>query len=155
MSRGEPGADPGDDVALRGGVGARDDADRPWKQGQGAFAVGGEEPLRRQHPLEALDCGEMIAQADSLDRARAEAQIALGLVDLGPPLDEHPLAVQQLELEGVESAALHGRPQARSARGIPEGEEHERPGVVPAQLGHLSLDPQRGQLAQVDPDPLR
>ncbi len=47
VSRGEARADAGDDVAPRGCVGARDDADRPWKARQGALALGVRTALQR------------------------------------------------------------------------------------------------------------
>ena len=100
VGRGEPRADAGDDIAPRRCVRAGDDADRPWEAGQGALALGREQPLGGEHPLEALDRGEMVAEPDSLDRARAEAELALGLVDLGLALDEHALAVAATRARG-------------------------------------------------------
>ena len=70
VSRGEAGADAGDDVALRRGVRARDDADGPREPRQGALALGREQPLGRQDALEALDRGEVVAESDPLDRGR-------------------------------------------------------------------------------------
>lgn len=96
----------------------------------------------------------MVAEPDPLDRGGPEAELAPGWVDLSSTLYEHALAVAEPELEVVEPAAGHGRPQGRADQRIPEREEHERPRVVTVQLGYLSLDPQGGDLAEVETDPL-
>ena len=112
VRRREPRLDRCDHVAARGGVGAGDDADRAREARQRALALGCEQPFGRQHALEALDRREMVAEPDALDRRRAEAELALGLVDLGLALDEHALAVAELERELVEPAPRHRRPHA-------------------------------------------
>ena len=124
------------------------------KRGSAALALGGEQPFRGERPLQPLDRGEVVAEPEALDRRDAEGQLALGLVELGPALGVHALAVGEVELERVEATPLHRRPQAGAAGRVLEREEDERPGLVAPQFGHLALDPELGQAAQVDPDPL-
>ena len=150
----EAGVNPGHDIAARRGVGSRDDADGTRKARQRALALGREQPFVGQGALEALDRGEVVAEADPLDRDGAEAQLAARFVDLGLALDEHALAVAEPERESVEAAPWHRRAQAGATRRVLECEEDERPRVVAAQLRDLTLDPQHGQPTEVDPDPL-
>ena len=70
VRRREPRLDRGDHVAARCRVGAGDDADRAREARQRPLALRREQPLRRQHALEALDRGEMVAEPDALDRRR-------------------------------------------------------------------------------------
>ena len=95
-----------DDVAACGRVRARDDADGAREARQRALALGREQALGGEDALEALDRGEMVAEPDPLDRARPEAELPFRLVDLGLALDEHALAVGEVELELVEPATL-------------------------------------------------
>ena len=151
----EPRSHACDHIAAGGRVRPRDDSDRARKARQGALPLGGEEAFRGQLALQPLDSREVAAEPDPLDRESAEAELALRLVDLCLALDEHALAVRQLERELVEAAPLHRGAQARAGRRVLEREEHERPRLVPAEVGDLALDPERGQPAQVDADPLR
>ena len=59
----------GDHVAAGGRVGAGDDADGAREARQRPLALRREQALGRQHALEALDRGEMVAEPDPLDRA--------------------------------------------------------------------------------------
>ena len=58
----------------------------------------------------------MVADAEALDRERAQLELALRLEDLGPAVDVHALALGQVEPERVELAARdRDRRQAPSA----------------------------------------
>src|SRR5262249_44360241 len=69
---------------------------------------------------------------------------ALG-VELGPSEDVNALTVAELEAERVELAARHLHREDGAVLGILQREEHGRPALLPAQLGHLALDPDGGQ----------
>ena len=87
----------------------------------------------------------MRAEPVALDRQRAQVEVAALLVQLGPPVDVHALAVGELEPQRVELAAPHLDGEAGAVLGVLEREEHRRPALLPAQLGHLALDPDRRQ----------
>ena len=81
--RREARADRRDEVAASGRVRAGEDPDRARDAWQRALSLGCEEPLRRELPLQLLERDEVAAEAEPLDRGRAEAELALLLVQLG------------------------------------------------------------------------
>ncbi len=96
-------ADAREEIAPCRCIRSGDDPDRPWKPGEGALALGREQPLGGEEPFEALDRREVVAEPDSLDRARAEAESTLGGVDLRLSLDEHALALLPTRARGCRS----------------------------------------------------
>ena len=143
-----------DHIAAGGCIRAGDDTDGAREAGQRTLALCCEQSLGCEHPLQALDRREVVSEPDPLDRARAEAQLAPRLVQLCLPLDEHPLTIRQSEVEPVEAGPLDRGVERGAAVGIFEREEDERPRLVPAKLRELTLDPDRGEPAEDDPDPL-
>ena len=133
---------------LRGGVVAGDEADQPREARQRPLALGGEETLGGERALEPLERCEMRAETETLDRQHLQPQLAALLVELGAAEDVHALALAQVELERVELAARHLRRQRRAVLRVLEREEHGRPALLPAELRHLALDPQRRQAVQ-------
>ena len=87
----------------------------------------------------------MSADAETLDRQRAELEFPALLVQLRPAEDVHPLAVRKVEPLRVESSARHYRTDAGAVSRILEREEDGRPAFVPAELRDLALDPHGGQ----------
>ena len=59
----------------------------------------------------------MCTEPEALDRHGPEAELTLGLVELGAPLDVHALAVGELERETVVAPAGDRRRQAGSVAG--------------------------------------
>ena len=57
----------------------------------------GEQAFRGELLLQPLESGEVVASAEALDRQRAQLELALGLEELGPSVDVHALAVQEVE----------------------------------------------------------
>src|SRR5689334_18287377 len=90
----------------------------------------------------------MRADAEALDRERTHAVVAALLEQLGPPEDMHALAVDEVEPQRVELAALHRDAHGRAVLRILEREEDGRPALVALELRHLAFDPERRQLRQ-------
>ena len=151
--RWEAGPDRRHDVALRSRVVAGHDADAPRQQWQRALAGVGEEALGGKGRLQPLERGEVGADAETLDRQRAELELAALLVQLRPAEHVHALAVREVEPQRVEPSARHRDPHAGTVGRILEREEDRCPPFVPAELGHLALDPDRGEARQPLPDP--
>ena len=80
---------------------------RRGRSGSGALALGREEALGRELRLQPLERREVRADAEALDRERAQAEVAALLVELGPAEDVDALAVGELEPQPVELAARH------------------------------------------------
>ena len=97
VRRGEARLDRRDDVALRGGVVAGDEPDPARQERQRALPLGGEEALGRELRLQPLERDEVRADAEALDRERAQAEVAALLEELGPAEDVHALAVGEVE----------------------------------------------------------
>src|SRR5205823_10679716 len=95
--------------------------------------------------LQALERGEVRADAEALDRERAQAEVAALVVELRTPEDVHALAIREIEAQAVELPARHRHADARSLLRVLEREEHARPALVPAQLRDLALDPHARQ----------
>ncbi len=117
------------------------------KRGSGRLRSAREESLGRELLLQPLECSEMRADAEALDRQHLQTQLAALLVQLGPAEDVHALAVAEAELQRVEPPARHLRGEAGAILRILEREEHRRPALLAAQLGHLAFDPERRQAA--------
>ena len=144
--------DVGEHVPLGRRVVAGDEPDQPREAGERPLVGVVEQPLRGELRLQPLERGEVSAEAEALDRQRLEPQLAALLVELGPAEDVHALALGEPELERVELAAWHLDRQRRSVLRVLEREEHRRPPLLAAQLGHLAFDPERRQLVQVARD---
>ena len=95
----------------------------------------------------------MGADAEALDRERAELELAALLVQLGPAEHVHALAVSEVEPQRVEPSARHRDADAGAVGRILEREEDGCPALVPAELGDLALDPDGGEARQPLPDP--
>ena len=141
VRRREPRGDRRQDVPLRGGVVPGDEPDQPRDPRQRPLPLGGEEPLGGELLLQPLERGEVRAEPVALDRERAQVEVAALLVQLRPTVDVHALAVAEAEPQPVELPARHLHREARAVLGILEREEHGRPALLSAQLGHLALDP--------------
>ena len=87
----------------------------------------------------------MVAEAEALDRERAQAEVAARLEELGPAEDVHALAVPQVEPERVEARRAHRHREARAVVRVLEREEDALPRLLAPQLGDLALDPDRRQ----------
>jgi hypothetical protein len=152
--RGKARGDGGEEVAAGGGVGAGQEPDAPREDRERPLALGREEPLGGELGLQPLDAGEEGAEADRLDRERAQAERPAGREELGPPVDVDGRAVGQVEPERVEGAARHRRRERRASRGVLQREEDALPARVPLELGHLALDPDGRQPPQPARDAL-
>ncbi len=108
-----------EDVALRGCVVAGHEPDPAREQRQRPLALGGEQALVRELALQALERGEVRAEAEALDRERAQPEVALRLEELRPAVDVHALAVGEVEPQGVEARARHRRRRDRRRRRDP------------------------------------
>ncbi len=75
-----------------------------------------EEPFGGELPLQALEGGEMVAEAEALDREGPQPKVAAGLEQLGTPEDVDALAVRELEPQRVELAAGHRHGEAGAVR---------------------------------------
>ena len=89
----EARGDRAEHVALGGGVVAGDEPDAPREARERPLALGREEALVGELALEALQRGEVVAEAEALDREGAQAEVAAGLEELGTPEDVDALAV--------------------------------------------------------------
>ena len=101
------------EVALGGGVVPGDEPDPPGKPGEGALALGGEEALRGELCLEALEGREVLAEPEALDRARAVGSRRGASKSSGPAEDVDALAVREVEPQRVELPAGHGHARGR------------------------------------------
>ena len=144
----EPRRDRSENVALRGGVVAGDEADQPRDPRQRPLALRREQALGGELRLQPLERREVGAEPVALDREHAQVEVAALLVELRAPVDVDALAVHELEPQPVELPARHLCGEARAALGILEREEHRRPALLAPQLGHLALDPDRRQAAR-------
>ena len=97
VRRREARLDPGEDVPLRGGVVAGDEADRARPDRQGPLSLGCEQPLRRQLRLQPLQRRQVIAEPEALQRERAQPELASRRVELGPAVGVDAVAVGKLE----------------------------------------------------------
>ncbi len=94
LRRREARADRRDEVAARGRVRAGEDPDRARKtRGSGRLRSGAKSPSAASLPLQLLEREEVPAEAEALDRRRAEPELALQLVELGAAGDVHGLAL--------------------------------------------------------------
>ena len=87
----------GDEVALRCGLVSGQEPDPAGEERERPLALGGEQALGRERLLQPLDPGEGRAEADRLERERAEAEAAARLEELGPAEDVHAVAVGEVE----------------------------------------------------------
>src|SRR5581483_1806358 len=133
------------DVALRRCVVPRDDSDRARDARQGSLALGREQTLGGEFRLQPLQPRKVIAQAEWLDRERAQAEVAALLEELRPAEDVNAIAVRELDPEPVEATARHRDAEARPVARILEREEDALPALVTAELRDLALDPHARQ----------
>ena len=80
---------------------------RRGKQRQRPLALGGEEPLGGELALQPLERRQVRAEAEALDRERAQPEVAARGEELRPPEDVDALAVGEVEPQRVELAARH------------------------------------------------
>ena len=118
---------------------------RRGRRGSGRLRSAREEALGGELPLQALERGEMVAEAEALDREGPQAEVARGLEQLGPPEDVDALAVREVEPQRVELAAGHRHAEAGAVGRVLQREEDALPALLAAELGHLALDPDRRQ----------
>src|SRR5207302_6972226 len=97
----KPRADRGQDVALRRCVVSRDEPDPARKPRQRPLALDGEEAFGGELSLQPLQSGEVLAEAEALDRERPEAEVAARLEELGPSEDVDACTVGEVEPERV------------------------------------------------------
>ena len=91
----------------------------------------------------------MRADAEALDRQRAQTEVAALLEQLGPAVDVHALAVGELEPQRVELPARHlSRREHEPSAGSLSVKKTLAQRVVPPQLRHLALDPDGRQPAE-------
>ena len=134
-----------DEVAARGSICSGEDPDRSRESRESPLAIGCEESLLGELPLEALERDEVRPQPEPLDRRRPEAELAPRLVQLGPAFGVDGLAFLEGELERVVRAAGERDLQARAGLRILERDENCCPRLVPPQLGDLAFDPDGGK----------
>ena len=142
-----------DHVPLRRGVVARDEADPARQPRERALALGREQALVGELPLQPLERREVLAEAEALDRERPQAQVAALLEELRAAVDVDALAVGEVEPQPVELPARHRRRQARARLRVLEREEDGLPAGLAAELGDLALDPHRRQPLEPLGDP--
>src|ERR1019366_1354944 len=94
---------------------------------------------------------EMRADAEALDGQRAQPEVPSLREQLRPAVDVDALAVGELETQPVERAPRHRHADGGAVARILQREKDTRPARVAAELGHLTLDPDRRQ----PPEPLR
>src|SRR2546429_6624938 len=87
----------------------------------------------------------MVAETPALDRERAQAKVAAGLVQVRPPEDVHAVAVGEVEPQRVESRAQDRHTETSPVGRVLQGEEHALPARVAPQLGDLALHPDARQ----------
>ena len=87
----------------------------------------------------------MVAEAEALDRQRAQTEVAASLEQVRASEDMHALAVGEVEPERVEAVARDRHAQAGAVRRVLEREEDGLPAQVTPQLSDLALDPHRRQ----------
>ena len=148
----EAGGDGGEEVALRRRLVPGQEADPPREEGEAPLALGGEEALGRERLLQPLDAGERGAEPERLERERAQLEDAARLVELGPSVDVHLVAVGEVESQRVEGRPRHRDREARAVLEVLEREEDALPAVLAAQLGDLALDPDRRQAGEPGAD---
>ena len=98
--------------------------------------------------LQAFERCQVVAEAEALQRQRAQAELAARLVQLGPPVDVNAVAVGEVEPQRVEAPARHRDAEAGAVGGILEREEDAGPALLPAKLRDLTLDPDGGQAGE-------
>ena len=104
LRRREAGPDRRHEVASCGGVRAGQDPDRSRNAREASLPLGREQPFGGELALELLECEQMSAEPDPLDRRRPESELRLLLVDLGATGDVDGLPFGEVELEAVEGA---------------------------------------------------
>ena len=136
----------GEHVALGGSVVAGDEPDQPREARQRPLA------RRREQPL----AGELRASAARARRGarRGRSARSSARVSRSSPRCSYSSARPKTctrspsarsSSQRVELAARHLHREARAVLRVLEREEHRRPALLPAQLGHLALDPERRQ----------
>jgi hypothetical protein len=145
VRRREPGRDRGQHVPLRRRVVPGHETDQRRDAGERALAGRREETFGGKSLLEPLERGEVRAEAEALDRERAQPELAACLEEGRAPVDVDAFAVDEVQAQGVELAARHLDGEACAALGILQREEDGGPRGLTPELGHLALDPDRRQ----------
>src|SRR5262249_35193671 len=100
-----------------------------------------EEALCRELLLQPLQRGEVVAEAEALERERAQPELAARLVELRTAVDVDAVAVGKLESQRVELAAWHRDAEAGAVGRARRREEDAGRPCLAAKLGPLALDP--------------
>src|SRR5581483_7988760 len=113
-----------------------------------ALPRGGEEAFGGELLLQPLERREVVAEPETLDRERAEAELAAALPQLRAAVHVDALAVSELEPQPVELAPRHRDAEAGAVAGVLEREEDALPPLLAPELRHLSFDPHRREPLQ-------
>ena len=137
----EARGDRGQHVSLRRGVVARDEPDASRKARQRPLALGREEAFGCELALQALESGEMVAEAEALDREGPEAKVPAASKSSGRPKTwtRSPFASSSRSASNWPRAIVTPR-QAPSV-GSFSVRKTLCQRVLAAELGHLALDP--------------
>ncbi len=132
-----------DHVALGRAGPAADQADGPGQERQPALAVGVEQALGGEHPLEVLQPGEQLADADRPDVAGGEGQRAALLPELRLGLHHDPGPFGERAGHPLQHPDRHGDRQRHVHVGVAQGEVGRLRPRPQVELHDLALDPQR------------
>jgi hypothetical protein len=152
VRRREAGRDDGQDVALRGGVVAGHEPDPPRQERQRPLALGGEQPLRGELLLQPLERREVVAEAEALERERAQPELARASKSSGRRRRGRGRR-REVEPQRVELPARHRDAEARAVLGSLSVKKTLAQRVRAPQLRDLALDPDRRQPASQEATP--
>ena len=105
---------------------------RAGRSGSGRLRSAAKSPSAASLRLQPLERGEVVAEAEALERERAQPELAARLVQLGPSVGMHAVAVGEIEPQRVELAARHRDAEARAVLRVLEREEDARPAGLSA-----------------------
>ncbi|VTR78982.1 hypothetical protein CHMI_03773 [Cellulomonas hominis] len=142
-----PGVD--DDVVLRLRLPAAHQPDDARQERQRHLALGAEHALRGEHPLEVLDAGQELPDADRADVVGVQLQGAALGPERRPGVDDDVRPLGERRLRGGEHLRRHRDGQRHVGVGVPERQERDARAGPPVELHDLALDPQRGHLGDV------
>ena len=125
--RREARADRREHVALRRRVVARHEPDAPRQTRERPLALLREQPFAGELRLQPFDRREVLADAEALDRQRAQSKVAARLVELRPAENVDALAVTEIEAQRVEAAARDRDREGRRRSRVLEREEDATP----------------------------
>ena len=85
---------------------------RRGRRGSGRLRSAAKRPSAASFRFSRSSRGEVVAEAEALDRERAQAEVAARLEELGAAEHVHALAVGEVEPERVEASARHRHAEA-------------------------------------------